>query len=416
MSSVHASPASRRRLLAGIAATSLVSGCAALSRMPAVPSAPSCDVTVLGLRDIRYWGDEASAQFVQEGGESYQREIAYRNAQGSTGPLPEADFLAISGGGEDGAYGAGLLVGWSAAGTRPVFKLVTGISTGALTAPFAFLGSAYDPQLTQVYTAITAKDVLRERDVFAILTNDAVADNSPLRKTVSRFIDQTFLNAIAAEYNKGRLLFIGTTNLDAGRPVIWNIGKIAASGAPGASKLIEDILLASSAIPGAFPPTMITVECNGVAHQEMHVDGGASAQVFAYPPAFNLRLLGQAQGITRIRKLYVIRNARLDPDWLQVRRQTLSIAKRAISTLIQSQGIGDLYRMYAVALRDGVDFNLANIPSTFTQTLSVPFDKTYMNALFRVGYDAAKGGYPWSKLPPGFNAIEQESAPSAPVT
>ena len=416
MTSANASAATRRRLLTGIAATSLVSGCSALSRMPAVPEAPACDVTVLGLRDIRYWGDEASPQLVQEGFESYQREMAYLKLQGHTGPLPEADFLAISGGGEDGAYGAGLLVGWSAAGTRPAFKLVTGISTGALSAPFAFMGSAYDPQLTKVYTGITAKDVLSERDFIAILINDAMADNLPLRNTVSPFIDQKFLAGIAAEYNKGRLLFIGTTNLDAGRPVIWNIGKIAASGAPGASKLIEDILLASAAIPGAFPPTMITVECGGIPHQEMHVGGGASAQVFVYPPAFNLRRFGQASGIARTRKLYVIRNARLDPDWAQVKRQTLSIAGRAISTLIQTQGIGDLYRLYAVAMRDGVDFNLANIPSTFTRTPSMPFDRSYMNALFKVGYEEAKGGYPWSKFPPGFDSIEQESVSSDPVT
>lgn len=416
MTSVNASAPTRRRLLTGIAATSLVSGCASLSRMTAVPEAPACDVTVIGLRDIRYWGDEASPQMLQEGLASYQREMDYRKLQGYTGSLPEADFLAISGGGEDGAYGAGLLVGWSAAGTRPAFKLVTGISTGALAAPFAFMGSAYDPQLTKVYTGISAKDVLSERGLLAILIDDAMADNLPLRNTVSRFIDHKFLDGIAAEYNKGRLLLIGTTNLDAGRPVIWNIGKIAASGAPGASKLIENILLASAAIPGAFPPTMITVECNGISYQEMHVDGGASAQVFVYPPAYNLRRAVQANGITRTRKLYVIRNARLDPDWAQVKRQTLTIAGRAISTLIQTQGVGDLYRLYAVTLRDGVDFNLANIPSTFTQTLSMPFDKRYMNALFRVGYEAAKSGYPWSKFPPGFNAIEQESVSSDPVT
>jgi predicted acylesterase/phospholipase RssA len=128
--------------------------------------------------------------------------------------------------------------------------------------------------------------------------------NLPLRKTVARFLDQALLEGIAGEYVKGRILLIGTTNLDAGRPVIWNIGKIAASGATGALKLIEDLLLASAAIPGTFPPSMITVESGGVTYQEMHVDGGASAQVFVYPPAYNLRSAGRAIGLTRTRKLY----------------------------------------------------------------------------------------------------------------
>ncbi len=129
-----------------------------------------------------------------------------------------------------------------------------------------------------------------------------------------------------------------------------------------------------------------------------------------------MRRFAQANNASRTRKLYVIRNARLDPDWAQVKRQTLSIAGRAISTLIQTQGIGDLYRLYAVSLRDGVDFNLANIPSTFTRTPSMPFERSYMNALFKVGYEEAKGGYPWSKFPPGFDSIEQETVSSDPVT
>jgi hypothetical protein len=229
----------------------------------------------------------------------------------------------------------------------------------------------------------------------------------PLRKTVARFLDQKLMEGIAAEYAKGRLLLIGTTNLDAGRPVIWNIGKIAASGAPGSLKLIEDILLASAAIPGAFPPSMITVEAGGTNYQEMHVDGGASAQVFVYPPAYNIRRAAQANGMQRKRKLYLIRNARLDPNWSQVNRRTFSIAGRAISTLIQTQGVGDLYRLYAVAQRDGVEFNLASIPKTFTQTLNTPFDGDYMKALFKVGLEDGQSANPWHKFPPGFDAIQR---------
>ena len=250
----------RRGLFGSVAAASIVSGCGPLDRLSAIPAQTPDDVSVIGLRDIRYWGDEASSEMLREGGASLTRELAARQAAGESGPLPEADFLAISGGGEDGAYGAGLLLGWTASGTRPQFKLVTGISTGALTAPFAFMGSAYDKQLTAVYTTISDKDVLESRGFTAAVLDDGLADNKPLRQTVAKYLDQALIDGIAAEYSKGRVLLIGTTNLDAGRPVIWNIGKIAASGAPGALQLVEDILLASAAIPGAFPPSMITVE------------------------------------------------------------------------------------------------------------------------------------------------------------
>jgi hypothetical protein len=312
--------------------------------------------------------------------------------------LPPVNFLAISGGGENGAFGAGLLVGWTAAGTRPVFKGVTGISTGALTAPFAFLGSAYDDKLREVYTTITGKDVLESRGIYGALFQDAMADNAPLRKTVAKYFDQPMLDAIAAEHKKGRILLIGTTNLDARRPVIWDIGAIAESGQPGALELVQDILVASAAIPGAFPPMMFNVEANGKVYQEMHVDGGASTQVFLYPPQLNIK----ASGVKRERNLYVLRNARLDPDWAQVDRRTMTIAGRAISSLIQTQGVGDLYRIYLTSRRDGIDFNLAYIPKTFTTVLKEPFDHTYMSELFQLGYDMAVKGYPWEKYPPGF--------------
>src|SRR5262249_48304677 len=161
-----------------------------------------------------------------------------------------------------------------------------------------------------------------------------LADNAPLRKTVDKLFDQKMLDAIAAEYRKGRLLVIGTTDLDARRPVIWDIGKIANSGNPNALDLVRDLLVASAALPGAFPPSMIDVEVNGKAYQEMHVDGGATAQVFVYPPSIDLAALARSINVARDRHLYVIRNARLDPEWADVERQTLSISGRAVSSLI----------------------------------------------------------------------------------
>ena len=380
----------------------LLSACGPLARIDAVPVVQEERATVQGLPDVRFWADGDPAAFMAAARQAVEWEQAYLASTGHQGPLPPANFLAISGGGENGAFGAGLLVGWTAAGTRPEFKGVTGISTGALTAPFAFLGPAYDDRLREVYTTLSAKDVMHPRGFLAALFDDAMADNSPLRKTVAKYFDQTMLDAIVAEHRKGRILLIGTTNLDARRPVIWNIGAIADSGHPRALELVHDVLVASAAIPGAFPPVMIDVEVDGTAYEEMHVDGGASTQVFLYPPQLNVA----SSGVSRERVLYVIRNARLDPEWAQVERQVMSIAGRAISSLIQTQGVGDLYRIYLTTQRDGFDFNLAYIPKSFTRTLKEPFETAYMQELFELGYDLAVAGYPWEKAPPGFTAGE----------
>ena len=315
-------------------------------------------------------------------------------------------FLALSGGGDNGAFGAGLLNGWTAAGTRPEFKLVTGISTGALIAPFAFLGPAYDGVLKRVYTEVSRKDILTMRSLLAAITNDAIADSAPLWQILRQEVNATFLAAIAAEHAKGRLLLIGTTDLDARQPVIWNMGEIAASGHPKALELFQSIMIASASIPGVFPPVMVEVEADGRPYQEMHVDGGTVAQVFVYPAGLNLRELarelGGAAGVERQRSLYLIRNARLDPDWAEVDRLTYKIAGKAIAALLHSQGIGDLYRIYLIAQRDGVDYNLAYIPPTFKAEHTEDFDTAYMRQLYALGYELAVKGYPWQKTPPGY--------------
>jgi predicted acylesterase/phospholipase RssA len=375
-------------------------GCTTPERLAAVPEGKEVAAIVGGMKGIRYWQAADLPVLERDALESYEREAAHVSARKSR--LPPANFLAVSGGGENGAFGAGVLVGWTAAGTRPEFKLVTGVSTGALTAPFAFLGPSYDEQLKAVYTTVSDDDVLEKRSVLAAVFSDALADNAPLQELVARYVTSDLLNAIAAEHAKGRILLIGTTNIDARRPVIWNIGKIAASGSPDALELVRDILVASAAIPGAFPPMMIDVEVEGQRYQEMHVDGGASAQVFVYPPRLKLAELSREAGIARKRRLFVIRNSRLDPDWADTRRKTLSIAGRAVSSLIQSQGVGDLYRIYAASERDGVDFNLAYIPESFDVALPEPFDQHYMNELFNVGYELGRSGYPWAKAPPGY--------------
>ena len=253
------------------------SGCATLERLPAVPYAQAKQADILDIPDARFYVAETK-QILDTAVKANQRRNLAR------GVAATRRFLAISGGGDDGAFGAGLLVGWSDRGDRPEFDMVTGVSTGALSAPFAFLGRAYDPQLKAVYTETSASDIFQKRaPLLGAIAGDALTDNTPLRQMISRILDDQMMRRIAEEYRKGRLLFILTTNLDQGRPVIWNIGAIASSSHPKARELIVEVLLASTSIPVVFPPVMLDVTVGGERYQEMHVDGGASSQVFLYP-------------------------------------------------------------------------------------------------------------------------------------
>ncbi len=384
---------------------SLLQGCATPSRLSAVPVQDTTRATIPGIPNARFWVDADLNPLIREDLAEFEREEAEWAREGHRGSLPPANYLAISGGGDDGAFGAGLLVGWTQAGDRPTFKLVTGVSTGALIAPFAFLGSEYDETLQAVYTQIAPEDIATQRGLLAAITSDAIADNQPLFRLISKYFTPDLLARIAEEHRKGRLLFIGTTNLDARRPVVWNMGAIAEAAAnnPQAVELFRRILLASAAIPGEFPPVMFDVEVDGKPYQEMHVDGGAMRQVFLYPA--NLSDTARQEGIQvfaqRERKAYVIRNARLDPDWATVERSTLTIVGHAISALIETQGIGDLYRLYLLAQKDDLDFNLAYIGADFTVEHQEDFDQKFMRALFDYGYQLGKKGYPWQKAPPG---------------
>jgi predicted acylesterase/phospholipase RssA len=386
-------------------ATALVTGCATPSRLHAVPEAATARADA-GPGAVRYFVTRDISDYVGEARNSLRKELAWRAAHGETGPLPPAYFLAISGGGDDGAFTAGLLNGWTAHGDRVEFKAVTGISTGALIAPFAFLGPRYDDALRKIYTNVNQHDIFKRRNLLSgAMFEDAMSDTTPLYRLTSQYVDRALLDAIAAEYAKGRLLLIGTTDLDAMEPVVWNMTAIAASKDPNAPELFRKILVASAAIPGAFPPVMIDVTVDGVHYQEMHVDGGATAQVFLYPPRLNIEEEAAQLGVAeRRRAAYVIRNARLDPDWDEVKRRTLPISGRAISSLMHTQGIGDLYRIFQTTRDDHVDFNLAYIPSTFKTPHTAQFDTSYMRSLYQTGYDMAAAGYPWQKTPPYYEA------------
>ena len=398
-----------QRALAGIVAVALLlpvllAGCSIPERSAAVPEGRTSEAVVPGMpANIRFFVEEDPQPFIDEAAASLERARAWRAGQGQTGPLPPATFLAVSGGGDNGAFAAGLLKGWTEAGDRPVFDGISGVSTGALIAPLAFLGPEYDQTLREAYTNISQRDIFLARRITAVFFDVALADTQPLFNLVSSIITAEFLAMVAAEYHKGRLLLVGTTDLDARQPVIWNMTAIANVGTPAALQLFRKILVASSSVPGGFPPVMIDVEVASKPYQEMHVDGGAMTQVFLYPPQLNLRNLAAKMSPDRKRVLYVIRNARLAPDWASVDRQTLSIAFRAVDSLLHTQGLGDLHRIYLTAQRDGLDYNLAYISTDFTTRRNERFETAYMRSLFDYAYEKARHGYPWQKYPPGFS-------------
>ena len=396
------------RLLLVLALACLVgTGCSIPDRGDAVPRVDTARAMPLGIPNARFYADGDARLMVDEGMKSGVREAAALRAAGaSPTKIPPAYFLAVSGGGDNGAFGAGIMNGWTAIGTRPTFKMVTGVSTGALIAPFAFLGSDYDAQLREVYTTMTPERVFRMRGITAALFDDAMADTGPLAEIIAKYADQKMLDAIAAEYNKGRLLMIGTTDLDAQRPVIWNIGAIAASGHPGSLDLFRKILRASAAIPGAFQPVLIDVELDGKKYQELHVDGGAIAQLFLYPPSIDIASL------KRERHAYIIRNARLDPDYAMAERRTITIAGRAIATMLAASGVNDVLRTYFISQRDKVDYNLAYIGRDFEASKKGEFDQAYMNALYEYGVRQIVEGRAWHKHPPGL--ASPDAVPTRP--
>jgi predicted patatin/cPLA2 family phospholipase len=391
------------RMLARVVCASvlalIVAGCVGPPERISVPAELTNQAGIPGVPEARFWGDEWPT-FAIERFDTYT-DAEFRRDFPAIYNQPH-HYLAISGGGANGAFGAGLFAGWTASGTRPDFSMVTGVSTGALTAPFAFLGSGFDDVLKQVYTTTRTEDIAEKRNLFSAMFSDSMADAKPLRELIKRYITADIIEAIAQEHQRGRRLFIGTVNLDAGRSVIWNIGAIAASDYPRKVALIHDVMQASAAIPVAFPPVVIPVDINGKAYDEMHVDGGTGSQVFVYPAEVNWPELTRKLKVKGKPKVYVIRNSFLGADYRGIKRSVFPIASRSIDSLIRTQGIGDLYQIYALSERDGNDFNLAYIPASFTEEPSEGFDPVYMRKLYELGYEMAKQGYLWEKGPPGF--------------
>ncbi len=318
-----------------------------------------------GIPDARFFADSAA---------DFERAL----------PPAPGPWLALSSGGADGAFGAGVINGMTESGKRPDFAVVTGVSTGGLMAPFVFLGAKYDDRLRDAYTTITAADIFELGG-----RGESFFDTWPLRDLIAKRVTPELLNDIAAEHRRGRRLLIMTTNLDAERPVAWNMGAIAAKGGDKALKLFRDILLAATSIPGAFPPVLIDVEAAGHKFQEMHADGGLNNQFFVAPESLMASDSGFRLPAT---DLYIIVNTRLTPDFQPTERDTISILGRGVSVGVKTLTRTMIDQARAIAKRSGVGFHLSTIDSKFSAPSRGPFDPDYMKALFNFGSEQAKTG------------------------
>jgi len=368
----------------------MLAGCSSLPRTSYTAS-DAASSKVLDLDQLRRYADEPASTFLKTNVSSRAGAVSY---------------LALSGGGADGAYGAGILNGWTAAGTRPEFSAVSGVSTGALIAPFAFLGPAYDATLRDVYTSGVAESLLNAPSIVHAVFGSGLFGNTHLRELVARYIGKDMLGAIAAEYAKGRRLLIVTTNLDTQRTVIWDMGRIAAIRSTQALNLFRDVMAASASIPVVFPPMLIDAEANGHRFQEMHVDGGVTAPVLTLPEAFLLRNGALARGLRM--NIYVLVNDKVERDFQLVPNSTIDIAARTSASVTKTQIRSVLYETYDFARRNNFGFNLTYIDKNLPSPTSFGFEAGYMRSLYQYGYDKAKTGDFWAKSPPSDDLLQYD--------
>lgn len=372
-----------RWCLAVIAAAA-VTGCAVYEMRESYSVDTLAAAKVSGFSGVRYWADTSTPQF--------EKAIAKRAEQerASSGGKPfEFNALALSGGADDGAFGAGYLIGWTERGDRPQFNIVTGVSTGALIAPLAFLGPARDGDLQRAFTQVNAAEIFEANGLISVLTGESLTSTEPLQKLVARYVDQHLVDAIAAEHAKGRRLRVLTTNLDAQRPIAWDLGEIATHGGTKALKLIREVVVASASVPGVFPPVMIEAVVDGKPIREMHVDGGTTNNVFLIPANTPINKVYWSNGKAAAH-FYVLFNGRLDAEFEMVERSTFQIAKRAISTLIKAHGQSSVRELRTLVEREGGVFKLASIGPDFTAKSPAPFTQSYMVQLFDHGRAAGR--------------------------
>lgn len=382
----------------------LTAACSSVPRR-AEPPGTASKASITGFSDIRYlvFTDPETVRSMLKDAFDHETPESYEEQSDGTRIY---NYLAISGGGSDGAFGAGLLNGWTKAGGRPKFKVVTGVSTGALIAPFAFLGPKYDETLKKAYTTVDQSRVFVVHSLLSILWQESLTDTAPLREMVASFIDDKVLADIAVEHAKGRRLLVASTNLDAEEPVIWDLGAIASSKSKNKLHLFRSILVASAAIPAVFPPVMFEVEVNGKRYDEMHVDGGVFFQSFSIGSAIDLPKTIRAAhpdfAGKFVQRLYVIRNGRVTPDPKEVPRGLSGIAVRAIGSMFKVSGINDLWRLYLTTIHDDIEYRYVSIPLTYKGTTEEQFNEVEMINQYNFGYKLAEKGVPWMTTPPGY--------------
>lgn len=301
------------------------------------------------------------------------------------------DILALSGGGANGAFAAGLMKGWSERGDRPDFEVVTGVSTGALAAPFVFLGPAWDDELTEAYIGGAADGLLRPQGLGALFGSGLFQD-APLRQLVERYVDERMLAEIAAEHAKGRTLLVATTDLDAQRGVSWDMGVIAARGGPEAVKLFQDVLVASASVPGVFPPVLIESRSGGATFREMHVDGGVTTPFLALPE--DLWTFDDPSGHLRGARLHVVVNGKLEPGFGVTRDTVQSVLGRSVEVLLRGALVSAIAGNRAFAVRNGVEFRHAALPAE-VEAPSLSFDTENMRRIYEIGRQGAISGDIW---------------------
>ncbi len=378
-----------------------LAGCAATIPRNGITSAKVAEsAEIPGMPGVRFWGDEVPKNPLVE----IRRRTAHmppiaRDAKTIDG-RKLLDTLALSGGGADGAFGAGLLAGWTKRGDRPEFQVVTGVSAGAIIAPFAFLGPSEDENLHTIWTQYQQDEVVTPEILSGLFGGPALASTAPLQNLIAKYVDRKFLDRIAAQYRRGRILLVLTTNLDAQRPVVWNMGEIALNRTPEATELFRKVILASAAIPAAFPPVKIEVEADGKMYDELHVDGGTTREVFVSPVEAPITAFDSLFAKPPIRRYFIVKNGKATPEQDVVKPTTLQIAGRAISTLIKNQNMGEIYHIYRAALDGGADFNFIAVPPSFDYETKQIYDPKYQAALYAEGVAVGRRGV-WMKHPPG---------------
>ncbi len=383
------------------------SGCSVTRH--AVPEGMLGTAKILGRKDIRTVSGKPE-EYLLEDLLSLIESKANNDPISGDNKENESSVLAISGGAAAGAYGAGLIKGWSKAGSRPNFDIITGISTGAIIAPLAFLGSQYDDKLEEFYTTHETKDIFRIKGILKMIFGNSLASNKPLIKLIKKHFTDEILSEIAIEHRKGRRLYVGTTNLDAQRLIIWDMGKIASMRDKESLKLFRKVILASASIPTAFPPVYFDAEIEGEVYNEMHVDGGVKKQVFfIYDVLRDLESALNKKNMdvsTLNYSIFVIRNGYAEPTWKEIPDKVKDITERSIDAMTNAQGLGDLYRIYMFTREVGGDFNLAYIPKNHVYEPRETFDPIEMRKFFDLGFFEASQGYKWRKIPPGLELFE----------